>query len=118
MMLMGGAAAAWPFGTRAQQTAIPVIGWLRAGGPQLADDLVAFREGLNEFGYAEGRNVAVWPPSWFGVRWQQSLRRTLLRRLRLGLRPQQSPSYSRSVAIRSGMVSSPASAGLPATSRG
>jgi putative tryptophan/tyrosine transport system substrate-binding protein len=33
-----------------------------------------------------------WPPSWFGVRWQQSLGTLLLRRLRLGLRPQQSPS--------------------------
>jgi putative tryptophan/tyrosine transport system substrate-binding protein len=56
--LVGGAAA-WPLAARAQQPAMPVIGWLRAGGPPPADELVTFHEGLNELGYVEGRNVAV-----------------------------------------------------------
>jgi putative ABC transport system substrate-binding protein len=54
-----GAAAAWPLAARAQQPAIPVIGWLRAGRPATADRLTAFRQGLNDLGYIEGRNVAV-----------------------------------------------------------
>jgi len=56
--LVGGAAA-WPVAARAQQSAMPVVGWLRAGGPPEADQLAAFRQGLNELGYVEGRNVAV-----------------------------------------------------------
>src|SRR5262245_4077033 len=57
--LLGGAAAAWPVTARAQQRAIPIIGWLRAGRPASADRLAAFRQGLNDLGYIEGRNVAV-----------------------------------------------------------
>ena len=57
-----GTAAAWPAMVRAQQPALPVIGYLRAGRPGLrsVDTLVAaFRAGLAETGYVEGRNVAL-----------------------------------------------------------
>src|SRR5215475_7709366 len=57
--LLGGAAVAWPLVAHAQKPAIPVIGWLRAGRPAPADRLAAFRQGLNDLGYIEGRNVAV-----------------------------------------------------------
>ena len=57
--LLGGTVVAWPLAARAQQGAMPVIGWLRAGRPATADRLTAFRQGLNDLGYIEGRNVAV-----------------------------------------------------------
>jgi len=59
--LLGGVVA-WPLKVRAQQSAVPVVGFLNSASPELyARQLSAFRQGLSEAGFVEGRNVTVEP---------------------------------------------------------
>jgi len=58
--LAGGAAIAWPLVARAQQSAMPVVGFLSSASPDLFEDrLRAFRQGLREIGYVDGDNITI-----------------------------------------------------------
>jgi putative ABC transport system substrate-binding protein len=64
--LLASGIAGWPLAARAQQPAMPVVGFLGDGTPELrASHVRAFRQGLSEQGYAEGRNFA------FEFRWAE-----------------------------------------------
>src|ERR1700731_2050875 len=58
--LIGGATAAWPLGTHAQQPTMPVIGFLRSTSLAVSTPMVTgFRQGLTAAGFTEGQNVAI-----------------------------------------------------------
>jgi putative tryptophan/tyrosine transport system substrate-binding protein len=58
--LIGGAAAGWPFTTRAQQRAMPVVGFLSSRSPSESSGAVdSFRKGLRQIGFVEGQSVAI-----------------------------------------------------------
>ena len=58
--LLGSAAATWPLAARAQQVAVPLVGYLQITSPKVgANALAAFRKGLGETGYIEGRTFAI-----------------------------------------------------------
>jgi putative tryptophan/tyrosine transport system substrate-binding protein len=67
--LLGGAATAWPLAAPAQQSAMPVVGFLGSGTVQTGDHLAAaFRKGLAESGFVDGRNVTI-EYRWLGGRY-------------------------------------------------
>ena len=60
IQVIGGSAVVWPFATRAQQKAIPIVGFINSASPKpYALNVKGFLQGLNEVGYIEGRNVSI-----------------------------------------------------------
>ena len=60
LVALGGTVAAWPLAARAQQSAMPVVGFMHSASPGPYEPYVAgFRQGLTELGYVEGRNLTL-----------------------------------------------------------
>jgi hypothetical protein len=133
LQLVGGTALAWPLAVRAQQQAVPVVGYLGSASPgPYAPYVAAFHQGLAETGYADGRNVTM-EYRWADARYEQlpALAADLVarhvdvivtsggppRRSRQKAQPRRSRSSSRA-ATRSSAALSPASPGRMATSPG
>ena len=55
--LLGGAVAAWPLAARAQQGAMPKVGWLSSASPENSVAVPFFKQGLADVGYVEGRDI-------------------------------------------------------------
>ena len=132
MLLSGGAAVAWPLAAGAQQPKIPVIGFLRptpAAGFEYI--LNAFRQGLNEAGFVEGKTSPSsiagrtisqigyrdWRPISFAGSWPRSLGRALGRRMQPKPQPRRRRSYSSWEPILSELAWSQASTDRAPTSR-
>ena len=129
--LLGGAAA-WPMAARAQQSAMPVVGFLYRGTPDPNQPLVAaFRKGLTEFGFLEAGTLRLstalqmpqigclnWLPIWSVAEWQSLLRQAAPQQhSRPRRRRPPFPLYSRSAPTLSKRGWSPASTDQVATSR-
>ena len=88
-----GSAAAWPVVARAQQPAMPVVGFVYTGSADAAaGNVAAFRRGLGETGYVEGQNVAV-EYHWLEGRYDRlpALMADLVRRPSRSMRPSSGP---------------------------
>src|SRR5262245_2290933 len=113
--VLGGTIIAWPLAARAQQPAVPVIGFLGGTSAETSvKRLEAFRKGLRETGYVEGHNVAT-EFRWAGAREDQmpELAADLVRRRVAVI----AAPGSTAAPTRSHWVSSPVSIGQAATSR-